>query len=98
VIFFALKLENDFSRWSWRCGLALSGLAMVLTLPNNVYFLLGCAVAFLVRFHATTKQNKSFYLKEKAKSFVPWAILFSLILVYFFLYLSDLQRGVKIYK
>jgi len=98
VLFFTLKGEDDFSRWSWRCGLALSGLAMVLTLPSNVYFLLGCAVAFLVRFHATTKQNKSSYLKEKAKSFVPWAILFSLILIYFFLNLSDLQRGVKIYK
>jgi len=98
VIFFTLKGEDDFSRWSWRCGLALSGLAMVLTLPSNVYFLLGCAVAFLVRFHTITKQNKSSYLKEKAKSFVPWAILFSLILIYFSLNLSDLQRGVKIYK
>jgi len=98
VLFFTLKGEDDFSRWSWRCGLALSGLAMVLTLPSNVYFLLGCAVAFLVRFHAITKQNKSSYLKEKAKSFVPWAILFSLVLIYFLLNFSDLQRGVKIFR
>ena len=98
VLFFTLKGEDDFSRWSWRCGLSLSGLAMVLTLPSNVYFLLGCAIAFLVRFHRTTKQNKLSYLKERVKSFVPWAILFSLILIYFLLNLSDLQRGVKIYK
>ena len=81
VIFFAFKLEDDLSRWSWRCGLILSGLAMVLTLPSNVYFLIGCAMAFWVRFHAVTKQNKSSYLKDKAKSFVPWAILFSLVLI-----------------
>jgi len=98
VIFFAFKLEDDLSRWSWRCGLILSGLAMVLTLPSNVYFLIGCAMAFLVRFHAVTKQNKSSYLKDKAKSFVPWAILFSLVLIYFLLNFSDLQRGVKIFR
>ena len=98
VIFFAFKLEDDLSRWSWRCGLALSGLAMVLTLPSNVYFLLGCAVAFLVRFHSGNQKNKTSYLKDKAKSLVPWAILFSLVLIYFLLNLSDLQRGVKIYK
>ena len=98
VIFFAFKLEDDLSRWSWRCGLILSGLAMVLTLPSNVYFLIGCAMAFWVRFHAVTKQNKSSYLKDKAKSFVPWAILFSLVLIYFLLNFSDLQRGVKIFR
>ena len=98
VIFFAFKLEDDLSRWRWRYGLALSGLAMVLTLPSNVYFLVGCAVAFLVRFQVRTKANKSSYLKEKAKSLVPWAILFSLVLIYFLLNLSDLQRGVKIYR
>ena len=97
VIFFAFKLEGDLSRWRWRCGLVFSGLAMVLTLPSNVYFLVGCAVAFLVRFHTTTKIKTSF-LKDKAKSLVPWAILFSLVLIYFLLNLSDLQRGVKIYR
>ena len=97
VIFFAFKLEDDLSRWSWRCGLILSGLAMVLTLPSNVYFLIGGAMAFWVRFHATTKKKTS-YLKDKAKSFVPWAILFSLVLIYFLLNFSDLQRGVKIFR
>ena len=97
VIFFTLKGEDDFSRWSWRCGLALSGLAMVLTLPSNVYFLLGCAVAFLVRFQAATKKKTS-YLKDKAKSLVPWAVLLFLVLIYFLLNLSDLQRGVKIFR
>jgi len=97
VIFFAFKLEDDLSRWRWRCGLVFSGLAMVLTLPSNVYFLVGCAVAFLVRFHVVAK-NKTFYLKDKAESLVPWAILFSLVLIYFLLNLSDLQRGVKIYR
>ena len=75
----------------------MSGLAMVLTLPSNVYFLIGCAIAFLVRFDVAP-EIKTSYFKDKAKSIIPWAILFSLILIYFFLNLSDLQRGVKIYK
>ena len=98
VVFFALKVEDSLSRWSWKWGLILSGLAMVLTLPSNIYFLLGCAVAFVFRLGVITKQNKTSFLKEQAKSLVPWAVLFSLVLVYFLLNWSDLQRGVKIYK
>ena len=98
VVFFALKIEDNLSRWSWKWGLILSGLAMVLTLPSNVYFLLGCAVAFVFRLSVITKQNKTSFFKEQAKSLVPWAVLFSLVLVYFLFNWSDLQRGVKIYK
>ena len=97
VIFCAFKLEDDWSRWSWRCGLVVSGLAMVLTLPSNVYFLLGCAIAFLVRFNMTFKIKAS-YFKDKARSLVPWAILFLLVLIYFLLNFADLQRGVKIFR
>ena len=98
VIFFASKIEDDYSRWSWRCGLILSGFAIALTQPNNVYFLLGCAAAFFVRFYGVTKENPLSYLREKAKIFVPWLILFSLVFIYFLLNFSDLQRGVEIYK
>jgi hypothetical protein len=71
---------------------------MVLTLPSNVYFLLGCAVAFVFRLGVITKQNKTSFFKEQAKGLVPWVVLFSLVLVYFLLNWSDLQRGAKIYK
>ena len=98
VVFFALKGEDNLSRWSWKCGLILSGLAMVLTLPSNVYFLLGCAVAFVFRLGVITKQNNASFFKEQVKNVVPWAVLFSLVLVYFLLNWSDLQRGIKIYK
>jgi 4-amino-4-deoxy-L-arabinose transferase-like glycosyltransferase len=99
VVFFALKIEDDLPDWSWRwrCGLILSGLAIVLTLPSNVYFLLGCAVAFLICFNTAANKSTT-YLKDKSKTFVPWAILFLLVGIYFLLNLPDLQRGVKIYR
>ena len=98
VVFFALKVEDNLSRWNWKCGLILSGLAMVLTLPSNVYFILGCAVAFVFRLGVITKQNNASFFKEQVKNLVPWVVLFSLVLVYFLLNWSDLQEGVKIYK
>ncbi|MCH8157871.1 MAG: glycosyltransferase family 39 protein, partial [Nitrospinae bacterium] len=92
VLFCALKVEECSPNRVWQGGLVISGLAMVLTLPSNVYFLVGCALAFLLRFHRTLS------LKQRLKDAIPWLFLFALILVYFLLNFSDLKRGIEIYR
>jgi len=98
VLLCALKMEECSTNRVWQGGLVISGLAMVLTLPSNVYFLVGCALAFLVRFHKNRDLALTSGLKQRMKDAAPWLFLFSLALVYFLLNFSDLKRGVEIYR
>lgn len=98
IIFIAGKTmiaANKGQRGFWRVVLVVAGLGMVMTLPSNIYFLVGCG-AFIC-FDAY-QMNK----KEQNKKAVLWVILTVVIMgvfstTYLLCIYADLQRGLEIY-
>ena len=87
---------NQSNRGLWSLGLIFFGCCMVLTLPSNIYFLVGCGAVILVDAVLVGKNGQS----KKGFLFIvlPFVIMGGLAATYLILIYQDLQQGVEAYR
>ena len=75
----------------------VSGLALVLALPSNFYFLLAAVLFFLLEM-VKRQRGESRPLKQSLRVFAPVLVGMALVAAYLFIIYSDLVKGVEIYN
>jgi hypothetical protein len=83
-------------RWNWAITLVLSGLGMVLAIPSNIYFLVGCSAFFVLDAYLNNKKeanNKSLVFTVLMVGIMGGFATGYLLFIY-----DDLQRGLEIYR
>jgi hypothetical protein len=97
IVFIAGKkitAVKNGKRGLWSLTLILSGLCMVLTLPSNIYFLVGCGAFILFDAYRENKSEK----KEILWIALPVVVMGALAATYLLFIYEDLQRGLEIYS
>ncbi|SVC17760.1 uncharacterized protein METZ01_LOCUS270614, partial [marine metagenome] len=75
--------------------LILSGFALCITVPSNVYFLPACGLAFLFVLWESGNLRNPVSLPRLGKKILPFIILAVLTAGYFFMIYDDLVRGIE---
>lgn len=99
IVFIAGKkiiFGNRGMWWFWPIILVLSGIGMVLTLPSNIYFLVGCGVAIV--FDAYWENKKEPNKKGLMFTVLPVVIMGGLATIYLLFIYEDLMRGLETYS
>jgi len=96
VTYSTVKYLNS-SRWMWGSILIVSGFAMALALPSNLYFLCGLAVFIVISGYLESKKIK-FSIKNIIKSSIPFLIMFAIIGIYFLTIYESLILGKQLYS
>jgi hypothetical protein len=91
VIYSAIQFLNR-SCWVWGSILIVSGFAMTMALPSNLFFLGGLTV-FTVIVGWFDSENSRFNIKRLFWLAIPQLIMFALIAVYFFVIYEQLKYG-----
>lgn len=91
VIYSAIQFLNT-SRWVWGSILIVSGFAMTMALPSNLFFLGGLTV-FTVMAGWFESEKSSFNIKRLFWLAVPQLIMFALIAAYFLVIYEQLKYG-----
>jgi len=91
VIYSAIQFLNT-SRWVWGSILIVSGFAMTMALPSNLFFLGGLTV-FTVIVGWFEPGQSSFSIKRLFCHAIPQLIMFALIAIYFLVIYEQLKYG-----
>jgi len=95
VIYSAIQFLNT-SRWVWGSILIVSGFAMTMALPSNLFFLGGLTV-FTIMAGWFESGERRFNIKGLFRLAIPQLIMFVLIGVYFLTIYDGLKRGEHLY-
>jgi hypothetical protein len=91
IIYSSIQFLNN-SRWVWGGVLSGSGIAMIMALPSNLFFLFALPVfVFLER--CFVAEGKDFPIKKLISFFLPLLIMFTVIGIYFLIIYEELKYG-----
>lgn len=92
-----LKLSEGKRPALWGGTFMVSGLALVLALPSNLYFLLAAVLFFLLEM-VQRQRGESRPLKQNLRVFAPVLVGMALVAAYLLIIYSDLVKGIEIYN
>ena len=98
VLISVFRLLEKEKSMKWGSVLVISGFCMVLTLPSNVYLVLGASLFFVFMVLRQGGNKSGASVNELLIRLIPLAVLFGLVLIYFLSIYEDLQKGMESYK